>query len=473
MAFVSIACACAPSNAWDQGGSPAPPCISDDCGEVADTPPPCTPKRCDGTDTSCVPRPDGCGGTFQCNPCTQSREVCHDGADNDRDGARDCADTECHADAACAQCTPVTCEALNATCGEHADGCGGTITCGTCTGPQVCGGEFTPRCAECRLTEDLGTQEPLVRHSARGPSTGGLPRGWSPTGLDVEWATYDTFRWTAPTDGAYVFSHVGSGTRSSLFVRTGSCNGERVPGASAAYPRRHELKAGQTVYLSLFADSVLSSRWATTRGYYRLSISRWVDNEGGHCGDGFDNDGDDYLDCLDPDCAGAAACESRRCAQMDLGAQLPVVTNGPQGQPHERLLNASCGDHNASHRYAWTAPKDGTFVIHTERIGATIALWSSCGGPELACASNPTVGWAPHTGLVRTLQRGETVLILVEGADNENAPVGSVPSKLYIHEQAPEDTPDTCRDLLDNDGDGQLDYRDVGCKPFYPNQPYP
>jgi hypothetical protein len=37
-------------------------------------------------------------------------------------------------------CTPTTCAAHSATCGTISDGCGGTLSCGSCTSPQTCGG---------------------------------------------------------------------------------------------------------------------------------------------------------------------------------------------------------------------------------------------------------------------------------------------------------------------------------------------
>jgi len=37
-------------------------------------------------------------------------------------------------------CVPTSCAALGKNCGSIADGCGGTLTCGTCTAPQTCGG---------------------------------------------------------------------------------------------------------------------------------------------------------------------------------------------------------------------------------------------------------------------------------------------------------------------------------------------
>src|SRR5262245_13581925 len=41
-------------------------------------------------------------------------------------------------------CSPTTCAAESANCGMIADGCGGTLDCGTCTLPETCGGGGTP-----------------------------------------------------------------------------------------------------------------------------------------------------------------------------------------------------------------------------------------------------------------------------------------------------------------------------------------
>ena len=38
-------------------------------------------------------------------------------------------------------CGLVTCDSLHATCGPYGDGCGNTFDCGTCTSPEVCGGD--------------------------------------------------------------------------------------------------------------------------------------------------------------------------------------------------------------------------------------------------------------------------------------------------------------------------------------------
>ena len=41
------------------------------------------------------------------------------------------------------RCEPTTCELEGKNCGDIDDGCGGTLSCGTCTSPQTCGGGGT------------------------------------------------------------------------------------------------------------------------------------------------------------------------------------------------------------------------------------------------------------------------------------------------------------------------------------------
>jgi hypothetical protein len=39
-------------------------------------------------------------------------------------------------------CTPTTCQALGATCGSPSNGCGGTLSCGSCAGGTICSSTF-------------------------------------------------------------------------------------------------------------------------------------------------------------------------------------------------------------------------------------------------------------------------------------------------------------------------------------------
>src|ERR1700722_7553216 len=43
-------------------------------------------------------------------------------------------------------CTPTSCQTSGFTCGKNADGCGGLVDCGACTGSDFCGGGGFSRC---------------------------------------------------------------------------------------------------------------------------------------------------------------------------------------------------------------------------------------------------------------------------------------------------------------------------------------
>ncbi len=52
-------------------------------------------------------------------------------------------------------CTPATCASLGKNCGSVSNGCGGTLSCGSCTSPQTCGGGGTPNvCGQAACTPE-------------------------------------------------------------------------------------------------------------------------------------------------------------------------------------------------------------------------------------------------------------------------------------------------------------------------------
>ena len=95
---------------WDLGACAVP------------QPPVCTPNSCSGLGLQCGTASDGCDSTpLNCGPCP-SGDICTNG--------------QCEPSG----CTPATTCPANVHCGQWGDGCGGLITCGSCTPPQTCGG---------------------------------------------------------------------------------------------------------------------------------------------------------------------------------------------------------------------------------------------------------------------------------------------------------------------------------------------
>jgi hypothetical protein len=88
------------------------------------TPPACVPTVCSRQGVSCGPAGNGCGGALQCGECT-APQTCGGGGTSSVCGGG---------------CVPKTCAELGYNCGPAGDGCGGALSCGTCTAPQTCGG---------------------------------------------------------------------------------------------------------------------------------------------------------------------------------------------------------------------------------------------------------------------------------------------------------------------------------------------
>ncbi|BDG06678.1 PQQ-like beta-propeller repeat protein [Anaeromyxobacter oryzae] len=94
------------------------------CGGSHAAAPACTPTTCAAAGATCGELPDGCGGTLACGTCAQG-EACGGGQPN-----------------VCgpATCVPTTCEGLGKDCGPVSDGCGHVLDCGACPQGETCGG---------------------------------------------------------------------------------------------------------------------------------------------------------------------------------------------------------------------------------------------------------------------------------------------------------------------------------------------
>ncbi len=97
---------------------------------------------CEGPNGFCAGSGRRCVGGRWSEQCTAPAETCN-GMDDDCDGLFD-EDGVCRAGSAACLCRPVSCAQLGKTCGTMPDGCGGTLYCGTCPGGQGCGASGTP-----------------------------------------------------------------------------------------------------------------------------------------------------------------------------------------------------------------------------------------------------------------------------------------------------------------------------------------
>jgi hypothetical protein len=128
------------------------------------TPPTCTPSTCAAQGASCGSAPDGCGGTLSCGTCPTGSY---------------CSAGKC----ATSSCVPTTCGALGYNCGTWSDGCGGVLNCGACSAPATCGGAGKPGvCGGASCTPTTCAAQGLKCGSASDGCGGALSCGTCPTG---------------------------------------------------------------------------------------------------------------------------------------------------------------------------------------------------------------------------------------------------------------------------------------------------
>ncbi len=101
---------------------------------------PCVPKTCAGLQYDCGAAGDGCGGALQCGTC-MGTQFCGGGGFNKCGGN---SQSTLPDGAVGLPCTPRTCADLGINCGPAGDGCGGALSCGTCSGLDICGGGGVP-----------------------------------------------------------------------------------------------------------------------------------------------------------------------------------------------------------------------------------------------------------------------------------------------------------------------------------------
>jgi hypothetical protein len=159
----------------------------------------CTPTTCAAAGATCGTVSDGCGGTLSCGTCGAGQScstthqccspwTCTPGVCGTfSNGCGFLVYCSCASGQACNAstgtcCAPTTCAAAGATCGTIPDGCGGSLSCGTCAAGQTCTGGAcvadpaaatwdaalkAPRCASAGPSCDSGTL--LVGRAGAGP----------------------------------------------------------------------------------------------------------------------------------------------------------------------------------------------------------------------------------------------------------------------------------------------------------------
>ncbi|MDP2313619.1 MAG: hypothetical protein Q8P41_11985, partial [Pseudomonadota bacterium] len=260
-------------------------------------------------------------------PATET--VCDDTLDDDADGAIDCADMDCAADAACA--APATETVCDDTLDDDADGaidcadmdcaadaaCAATVTETVCDdtldddadGLIDCDDSDCAADAACAVSAtcadgDLGSA--LGYGLATGDTTGAgndyasSCSSSSYTPEDVSWS------WTAPADGTYTVTTDDSAFDTVLSIWSSDCSSEATcdddDGDSTQSMETFTAVAGEQVVFAV--DGYNAS------GAYVLSVYSDAELD---CTDGLDEDNDGFGDCDDSDCESGDTCIELVC----------------------------------------------------------------------------------------------------------------------------------------------------------------
>ena len=351
-------------------------------------------------------------------------EICDNGIDDDGDGAIDCADLDCAKAANCKLCV--------------ADVNLGTLVVGggsksATLDLKKSSNRYHPSCAGLSTGNDM-----VVQFSVK--ETVGLALVWWQTGDQV----YGLFR--LPSAGA------------SCDTDSAGCTD--LGALSAGVDNWSFFDPGD--YLLIF-----KARAAGTEGTISLTLSAFANRGVEICDNGIDDDGDQLVDCDDPDCYGVAICTAPMCVpDGDLGS----IDIGTSTSVHIDLTSASkvfattCGKGDGRGRsYKVKLLQPMVLDVFCSQTGDQVLQISPQTAPLDACdahvdnCADPSILPGGCNFGIPDLQPG-TYFILVQGftAGSE----GTVDLTLRgVQERILE----ICNNGIDDDGDGAIDCNDRKC----------
>ena len=309
------------------------------------TPPELTVEVCDSNvdedldgNVSCED-PD-CSG----DPTCFETGYCGDGVDQDGDNLTDCEDDDCADDTACA-------EAL--ACGDTVDNDLDNLTdCedGDCSDFPACApsGDTCAQGVEVGglpyASPTLSTLDLTSRYGVSGLACPGLP--FPSGGGPGSGAPEAVFAFSPPTTANYTITAIPDGWDAVLYVLADcaapetNCLGGRDAGlTNQAESVTLTLNALTTYYLIVDGFSVTD---AGNGGPFALEITQAGE---GLCDDNIDNDVDNFTDCDDDECAGAAPCVPEGPCDDALDGDGDGATDCDDAECAEACVEAGrCGD---------------------------------------------------------------------------------------------------------------------------------
>ncbi|MCS6899831.1 MAG: MopE-related protein [Myxococcales bacterium] len=350
-------------------------------------------------------------------------EVCDDGKDNDCDGLVDCADPNCIANPACKECKPELCSdsldnncnnlidcadpacAFDPACTPKAETCNnkidddfdGKIDCADedCKNNPLCQ-QKQSNCLTAKTLSASGTYS--------GNTAGNIGETKGSCGGDAGEAV---FRLVISTPTRLRVDTDGSQFDTVLYLRAGSCgSGKEVAcnddSASTKLPPPAWSSVAELsipilypgVYFLFLDGYTVDANLGPNQGPFVLHVEL-TPNPPEICDDGFDNDGDVYVDCADSDCASVPVCQCNAPQPASPEFGVAACTDGLDNDCDGKVdgIDKDC---NASDYYATEfcngSDDNGNQII--DDFSCRCAKSSEC-GPGQICYSQSSRSCGP------------------------------------------------------------------------------
>ena len=324
---------------------------------------------------------------------------CSNGSDDDADGSIDCTDTDCAGVGLC----PIVGLSCASPIVVSTDGSAVAVLGTTFTGQDQF--SYTPAQSCPGLDSSTGNGAPDAKIRFISSKSGIYRAELDPLGTEFDSAIYIK---ESCANGA---SCLAGGDVNGL-------GGEIVD---------FTLEANQEVFIVVDG----SANGLAVQGTYLLRVELIQQLES-DCGDGFDNDGDGFFDCGDPDCQALGGCPKVGDVCEDaISLSIPptnMAGTTSDATPQEQLvedcgeLAAGLGSAGQDVSYEYTVEETGQYLVvlpaAATNFDSVLYVTSSCGGTCLGAANVPG---GSGEELLLDLSVGELVRITVDGAAADQA----------------------------------------------------